>query len=276
MLPIVPGYYPPTSECEVDLGHRQGGRREGVVARDGRAGGTHRAAVRGQGRTRCEGTRRAESAVLLHREDMKEFRESIDKAGGQRRNPAEPGESRIYFATPQVLNETRQLLALTDERRGLSPSNRVDAIGRTCPAGINPAARRPSPFCRRNSFRRTSRSAVFFATSCTGTRRRRRLRLHQGDQQAAWRTVPGTPASTPASSAVATSAGASGPAPDQSSSCHRVAAPSAEPRIRPGCGRIAWMSPKMPGSSGPKQRPRTVRPVRPPIAESRRPGCRAR
>ena len=108
MLPIVPGYYAPTSECEVNWGID----KESVARTLSRATGAPAARIE-----RLFEARAALGAKGILVPNLpfyftvtKEFQERIAKAGGRVEIPAEPGESRIYWATPQVLEETRRLL----------------------------------------------------------------------------------------------------------------------------------------------------------------------
>jgi hypothetical protein len=108
MLPIVPGYYAPTSECEVDWGID----KESVAKALARETGAPAARIERLFEAKAALKERGIVVPNLpfYFTATKEFQDRIAKAGGKVRIPAEPGESRIYRATPQVLEEVRALL----------------------------------------------------------------------------------------------------------------------------------------------------------------------
>ena len=114
MLPIVPGYFATTSECEVDWDID----KESVAKALARETGAPAARIERLFEAKAE---LKEKGILVPNlpfyfaatkdfPAMKDFQDRIAKAGGRVGIPAEPGESRIYWATPQVLEEVRALL----------------------------------------------------------------------------------------------------------------------------------------------------------------------
>jgi hypothetical protein len=104
MLPIVPGYYAPMTECEFYYGKDKGAVSKALSQVTGVPAGRIEAMF-------------DEPSLLVpnlpfYFTDPKAFEEldgRIRKAGGRIAIPPEPGETRIYPATPQVLEEVRQL-----------------------------------------------------------------------------------------------------------------------------------------------------------------------
>jgi hypothetical protein len=101
MLPIVPGYYPMTSECSVSYGD------------DKTAVSRVLSETTGVSKERVEEMFDKPSILVpnlpFYFGDSKQFDSRIRKAGGHV-DTAEPGETRIYRATWQVLNDVQRLL----------------------------------------------------------------------------------------------------------------------------------------------------------------------
>jgi hypothetical protein len=106
VLPIVPGYYPMTAECEVFRG-KDKGEVSKVLSQ-----------TTGVSADRIEAMFVGESLLVPNlpfyfaadAKPFQDFQKRIANATGSVALPAEPAETRIYWATPQVIEEVRRLV----------------------------------------------------------------------------------------------------------------------------------------------------------------------
>ena len=110
MLPIVPGYFAPTSECEVLWGFDKQSVSKTLAQETGAPAARIEHIFEAKAALGATSILVPNLPFYFTSKEFKEFQDRILKAGGGVAIPAEPGESRIYLATPQVLEETRRLL----------------------------------------------------------------------------------------------------------------------------------------------------------------------
>ena len=111
MLPIVPGYYAPTTECEVLYGDNMEAVSKALSIETGAPAASILRLFEARAALGAKGILVPNLPFyFLGTKEFDEFQKRIRKADGRVAIPAEPGETRIYWATPQVVDEARRLL----------------------------------------------------------------------------------------------------------------------------------------------------------------------
>ena len=113
ILPVAPGYFPPTMECDVCYVNDKGAVAKALAQQTALEQRT------GLSASRIEAMFVGRCLVAPNlfmdetepgRRETKPFEDRVRKAGGTVEIPIQLGETRIYSATPRVLDEVRRLL----------------------------------------------------------------------------------------------------------------------------------------------------------------------